>query len=336
MKVLITGAAGFIGNALACRLEADGHEVSAIIRDGLTEAGETQVTYGDLRDLPTIERAMVYFEPDAVFHLAAQAIVPYAKRDPWGTFEDNVRGTYNLLEAFRRHHRPGAVCVVASSDKAYGELTDRDPRLSLGGAGDSLYDERDPLAGRGPYDCSKSCTDLIAQSYAHEYDLRIAVVRAGNVYGPGDTHSTRLVPSIVDDIVMGRPPTIQSDGRPVRDYLYIDDAVEGYLAVSRYLQNEGTLAAFNFSGGEAVSVRQLVALADQAAHEIGLAPNEEPIVLGKRLGEIRFQALNTHLARNLLRWSPKVSLLDGLRRTIRAAAVKVGRISLQSDGIFPL
>lgn len=330
MRVLITGAAGFIGNALACRLVANGHRVTAIIRDGTTEA-DCDVVNGDLRDLPTVERAMVYAEADAVFHLAAQAIVPYARRDPWNTFEDNVRGTYNLLEAFRRHGKAEATCVVASSDKAYGELQGR-----------PLYRETDPLAGRGPYDCSKSCTDLIAQSYAAEYALRIGVVRAGNVYGPGDTHPTRLIPSIVEDIVSGVEPVIQSDGRPIRDFLYIDDAVEGYLAVERYFRGltheqlrhgaePWIHPAFNLSGREPISVLDLVLLADEAAQVVGLAPNEDPVILGKRTGEIAYQALDTHLARTVLKWAPQVTLFEGLQRTIRAEAVRVGRIAPQSD-----
>lgn len=334
MNVLITGATGFIGGHLAQCLASEGHDVTAIVRDGVMDA-EVDVVNGDLRGLSTVERAMVYAEPDAVFHLAAQAIVPHARRDPWGTFEDNVRGTYNLLEAFRRHGRADATCVVASSDKAYGEL-DRGMAALKGTCGNESYDESDPLAGRGPYDCSKSCVDLIAQSYAIEYGLRIAVVRAGNVYGPGDTHSTRVVPSIVEDILAVRPISITSDGRPVRDFLYVSDAVRAYRAVQRYLRDltsdqvlrdaePRVHRAFNFSGGEAVSVMQLADMALVAADQLGLADSGRPVVLGKRTGEIGYQALDTSLARNVLKWTPAVSLLDGLKLTIAHTAA--GRIT---------
>lgn len=327
MRVLLTGAAGFIGTALARRLDAQGHELLCLIRDGNVEVDSCEVVYGDLRDMPTVERAMAYCEPDAVFHLAAQAYVPVAKRDPWGTLEDNVRGTYNLLEAFRRHAFPESTLVAASSDKAYGELGD----------GAAEYRESDPMAGRGPYDCSKSCADLLAQSYALEYGLRIAVVRAGNVYGPGDTHRTRLMPSIVADVLAGADVRIRSDGSPVRDYLYIDDAVEGYAAVERYLRSlthdsllhmlpEAPHRAFNLSGDEPRSVRRVVDEVIQATFELGLAVNGEVVTLGTRRGEISYQSLDTSLARRVLGWKPRVDLREGVMRTVRAAAVEAHRI----------
>lgn len=323
MRVLVTGAAGFIGGALASRLLHDGHLVTALVRDGDPPVG-CRVLRGDLRDLQAIERAVAYHGPEAVFHLAAQAIVPYARRDPWSTMEDNVRGTYNLLEAFRRHSLSDATLVVASSDKAYGDMPAARPGESR------AYRESDPMAGRGPYDASKSCVDLIARSYADECGLRLAVVRCGNVYGPGDVHPTRLVPSVVRDIVDGVDVRITSDGTSVRDYLYVDDAVEAYLAVEGYLRGLSyervvnrepfpPLRAFNFAGGEPTSVRAVVELAlGVAAYELG---QHSPGVTYRnvRTGEIREQVLNWTLASSLLGWTPRVSLREGLRRTIAAA-----------------
>lgn len=323
MRVLLTGGAGFIGGALASRLERDGHRVYATARDGLVEA-DCQVLYGDLRDLAFAERAMAYAYPEAVFHLAAQAYVPIARRDPWGTMEDNVRGTYNLLEAFRRHAAADATLVVASSDKAYGETTLLPCR------------ESDALSGQGPYDVSKACADLLAQAYGREFGLRIGVVRCGNVYGPGDSHPTRLIPSLVEDMLAGIDAVIRSDGTPVRDYLYVDDAVEGYLAVERYLRgldwellaNGGLYArAFNLAGGEAVSVREVAERIEATCGELGLAVNGEIVVCGTRTGEIQNQQLDTSRARALLGWTPAVTLNEGLRRTVRAAAVGHGRLT---------
>lgn len=322
MRVLITGATGFIGGALARRLLHDGHTVTALTRGRVPPEG-CDPAFGDLTDLPSVERAMVRAESEAVFHLAAQAIVPYAKRDPWATFESNVRGTYNLLEAFRRH-APFATCVVASSDKAYGELSLPPSRHGPG------YDEEDAMAGRGPYDCSKSCADLISQSYLIEHGLRIGIVRAGNVYGSGDANPTRIVPSIIRDIVRGVAPRILSDGTPVRDYLHVDDAVEGYLAVQRYVASNRVTPlatrAFNLSGGEPVSVTELVEIAMSEAEDLGLAPNDGPVVLGQRVGEIQHQALNTRLARSELGWSPQVTLRQGIRRLLNHEAIRCGRL----------
>lgn len=336
MRVLVTGAAGFIGGALASRLLRDGHLVTALVRDGDPPVG-CRVLRGDLRDLQAIERAVARHGPEAVFHLAAQAIVPYARRDPWSTMEDNVRGTYNLLEAFRRHSLSGATLVVASSDKSYGDMP------PVGHGESRAYRESDPMAGRGPYDASKSCADLLARSYADEYGLRLAVVRCGNVYGPGDVHPTRLVPSVVRDIVDHVVVHITSDGTPVRDYLYVDDAVEAYLAVEEYLRGLSyeravnrepfpPLRAFNFAGGEPTSVRTVVGLALEVAAELDLPPAHRVVFHDVRRGEIREQVLNWTLASSLLGWMPQVTLRDGLRRTLLAALGRSeGQGSLQGD-----
>lgn len=338
MRVLITGAAGFIGGALASRLLRDGHAVTAFVRDGEPPVG-CRTVWGDLRDLHSIERALVSTEPEAVFHLAAQAYVPVARRDPWSTLEDNVRGTYNLLEGFWRHASGEASLVVASSDKAYGDMPPVGPP---GTYSTRAYRESDPMDGRGPYDASKSCADLIARSYAEQYGLRAAVVRCGNVYGPGDDGPSRLVPSVVADLLRNREVQLTSDGSPVRDYLYVDDAVEAYLAVDAYLRGlplsrvisdtpYPPLRAFNFSGGEAVSVRELVTLASEVALEVGLPPSPGARYQGSRTGEIPAQVLNWSLAANVLHWMPRVTLHEGLRRTLLAGLVPRGQGPLQSE-----
>lgn len=307
MRVLITGTAGFIARHLSEHFYGLGDEVAGINR----HVGDD--FQGDLRDMPFCERVLNRFQPEAVFHLAAQALVPDARRDPWGTFEDNVRGTYNLLEAVARYS-PDAAVVVASSDKAYGEAP-----IGRG------YQEDDPVEGRGAYDCSKACADLIAHSYALERRMRVAVVRAGNVYGPGDDHPSRVIPSLIKDLIAGRRPTIHSDGTPVRDYLFVDDAVEGYAAVMRYLVDlDGDAVfggsfytAFNLAGGEPVSVLELCELLREVSAEVLGEPGGHPVVLAERMGEIAYQELNTDLARLVLDWTPRFSLRRGLRRTFQ-------------------
>lgn len=317
MRVLITGVSGFIASHLALTLADRDHDVVTVARDG---SGDLQ---GDLRDMAFCERAVNRVQPEAVFHLAAQAIVPVARRDPWGTFEDNVRGTYNLLEAVARY-APEASTVVASSDKAYGE----------GEYAAYGYHEDDALVGRGPYDCSKACTDLIAHSYALEGHMRVAVVRAGNVYGPGDRHLTRVIPSLIDGLLVHGQAVIQSDGSPVRDYLYITDAVEGYCRVLDYITSRSFLelsegsfhTAFNLAGGEPVSVLRLCGLITEAVGEVVGSEEvfEDPMVLGNRVGEISYQHLNTDLARRVLGWQPQVDLRAGLLRTVMARASELG------------
>lgn len=328
---VITGATGFIGGVLAERLMSGGNEVVALCRDGDPPAG-CKVIRGDIEDLRTCERAINEYQPDGVFHLAAQAIVGHAKRDPFSTMETNVRGTYNMLEAFRRHRKGGSKMVLASSDKAYGELPD----------GAQAYDEDMPLEGRGPYDVSKSCTDLIAQSYGWTYSLPIAVIRAGNVYGAGDCDLTRIVPSLVNDLVNGRQLTINSDGSPIRDYIHVDDIAKGYeLAYQKHIVNGPR--AYNLSGQNPMSVLEvaefIVDVAKTLARSSGYYvegsryhhsmdqyfKNRETLgessikILGTRNGEIQTQILNPKRAKMELGWEATIDMRWGIRTTINWA-----------------
>lgn len=314
MRVLLTGASGFVGSHLGYRLAKAGHDVTCFIHDEEILIGKSYVR-GSLESLADCERAIVRHRPDVIYHLGAQAIVPHAKLDPFGTLETNVRGTYNLLEAFRRHDDRSGTFIMASSDKAYGELPE-------GG-----YREGDPLRGEGPYDVSKSCADLIAQSYAKTYGLRVGIVRAGNIYGPGDPDPTRLIPSIIRDLRSRRRVQIMSDGTPVRDFLWIGDVVQAYVQLEEYVRGPGgqVPVAANFSGGEPISVLDLAnnmidlyqsMLASAWAREVDFTPE----ILGKRTGEIRRQVLDCSFARNVIGWKPQVGLLQGLIKTFNDEA----------------
>lgn len=332
---VITGATGFIGGHLANDLlkewDPNGyshHRVVTLVRDGDPPIG-SEIVRGELEDLRTCERLIAEYEPDGVFHLAAQAIVGVGNRDPLGTLESNVRGTYNLLEAFRRHRKSDAKMVVASSDKAYGELPeDRDS-----------YDEWMPLEGRGIYDVSKTCTDLITQSYGLTYSLPIAIIRAGNVYGPGDDEPSRIIPSLCQDVLNRRPLTIRSDGTPIREYLHVRDVVLGYRAAYEH-HDPKTVQAYNLGTGDARSVRNMaeVFLAmlkrvakepysysgypsqlsyDVASYLDRFQKLDEPIiqVLGTRTGEIQKQVLDPTKAKLMLKWEATKDITYGLQET---------------------
>jgi CDP-glucose 4,6-dehydratase len=237
---------------------------------------------------------------DTVFHLAAQTIVGIANQNPLSTFESNIRGTWNLLEAARRSPRVKAV-VVASSDKAYGDQE----KLP--------YHEETPLQGRHPYDVSKSCADLIALAYATTFGMNVCVTRCGNFYGGGDLNFNRLVPQTIRSVLRGQRPLIRSDGRPVRDYFYIQDGAEAYLLLAekmRRLKIAGE--AFNFSNQIQVSVLELVRLI------LRLMGREElkPRVLNQAGNEILHQYLSAKKARRVLGWRPRYTLEQGLGETI--------------------
>jgi CDP-glucose 4,6-dehydratase len=289
-------------------LKEAGADVVCLIRDWvpqceLVRSGgieRVNVVRGDVRDRDLVERTIGEYETDTVIHLAAQTIVGIANRNPISTFESNIQGTWNLLEACRRS--PGVKSiVVASSDKAYGDQE----KLP--------YDEDTPLEGRHPYDVSKSCADLIAQAYAKSYGLPVAVTRCGNFYGGGDLNWNRLVPGTIRSAVRGERPVIRSDGQYVRDYFYVEDGAAAYmlLAEQLYARPELRGAAFNFSNEIQVTVLELV------QRILGCMKSTlEPEVRNEANNEIRHQYLSAERARQMLHWSPLFALDEGLERTV--------------------
>jgi CDP-glucose 4,6-dehydratase len=310
--VLVTGAQGFVGSWLAERLlgagatvvvpRRDVHPDSRFVREGIDERCHT--VQADLDDYDALLRVINEHEAAAVFHLAAQTIVGTANRSPLSTFEANVRGTYNLLEACRSAGVVGTPVeriVVASSDKAYG-------------AHEQLpYTEDAALIPVYPYDVSKACADLIARSYARAFDLPVAVSRLANVYGGGDVNWSRLVPETARALARGERPVIRSDGSPERDYLYVADAVDAYLAIAASLDREELRGrAWNAGNGQPVSVRELVGkLVEISGRDI------EPEIEGSGVppGEIDRQYLDSTAISSELGWSPRYDLDEGLRET---------------------
>lgn len=304
---LVTGATGFLGGSLVAELLDQGAQVVALVRDMVPQsrfaatdlAKRAKIVRGALEDYAVIERALNEYAVDTVFHLGAQAIVGVANRNPLSTFEANIKGTWVLLEACRRVATIERI-VVASSDKAYGD------HAAL------PYHEDFPLQGRHPYDVSKSCADLIALSYAKTYSLPVAITRCGNLFGPGDLNINRIVPGTCLAAIDGARPVIRSDGSPVRDYVYVEDIVEGYLRVAEHLGDEGVVGrAFNFGTGEPVSVLDLTRRTLAAAGRADL----EPEVRNHAHGEIQAQYLSSALAAEKLGWRPGAGLDQRLSQT---------------------
>ena len=310
--VLVTGAQGFVGAWLAERLLDAGATVVALRRDVEPESrfhtdgiGERCViAQADLLDYHTLVRVINEHSVGAVFHLAAQTIVGTANRSPLSTFETNVRGTYLLLEACRAVGvvgDPVERVVVASSDKAYGDHEELP------------YHEDFPLQPRYPYDTSKACTDLIARSYAHTYGMPVAVTRLANVYGGGDVHWSRIVPDTARALVAGERPVIRSDGTPERDYLYVEDAVDAYLAVAASLEDAQMRGrAWNAGWGEPLAVREIV---DRLIAVSGVEVEPDVQGEGTRHGEIDRQYLDSTAIREELGWRPTRTLDEGLAAT---------------------
>jgi CDP-glucose 4,6-dehydratase len=306
--VFVTGASGLLGSWLVRRLQRAGADVVCVVRDWVPQSelvrggllDNVKVVCGDVRDQPTVERALGEYEIDTVIHLAAQTIVGIANRNPVSTFESNVAGTWTLLEACRRSPKINSV-VVASSDKAYGEHEQLP------------YNEDAPLVGRHPYDVSKSCADLIAQAYAATYDLPVAITRCGNLYGGGDLNWNRIVPGTIRSVLRGQQPVVRSDGQFVRDYFYVEDGAAANMSLAERLASDASLKghAFNFSNETQVTVRELVERILKS-----MDSDLEPEVRNEAVNEIRRQYLSAEKARTVLDWRPLFTLDEGLRATI--------------------
>lgn len=310
-RVLVTGCTGFIGGWLTKRLVDEGATVVGLVWDA--EDAEPDATFyslgldrrvtcttGDVRDLLLLENVLSDNCVDTAFHLAAQAIVTKANVSPLETFETNASGTWVLLEAIRRVGSLKRI-VVASSDKVYGDQEDLP------------YRENSPLLAANPYDVSKACADLIAQSYAATFHLPIGIVRCGNIYGGGDLNFDRLIPGTVRAAFNNEAPIIRSDGTYTRDYLYVSDAVDGYVRVAEALDEERFHGeAFNLGNERPFTVLQVVAeiLDSMACRHL------TPIIQGCAVAEIRHQYLSATKAREQLGWSSVYSLKEGLCETI--------------------
>jgi CDP-glucose 4,6-dehydratase len=312
--VLVTGGHGFAASWLVRALLQRADRVRVLDRPAprLTDVGtprpsalgllgidgEVEVFEADLRDPDGISRAVA--GTDSVFHLAAQTIVGSARASPRETFEVNVGGTWNVMEACREHE-VGRV-VFASSDKAYG-TSDELP-----------YREDFPLRAVHTYDASKAAADVLARSYWPSYGVPVAVTRFANLYGGADLNFSRLIPEAVSAVLDGRRPVLRSDGTPQRDFLYVEDAARAYLSIEAALESGGASGeAFNAGGERPYSVAEVLRMLAEVAGT-GLEPDIRG--QGNPKGEIDRQYVDSSKIHELTGWRPQVDLREGLGRTI--------------------
>ena len=306
-NIFITGATGFLGSWLTKYLLEENSNITALVRDWVPKSklisddsiNKINIVRGNIEDYLLLERIINEYEIHAVFHIAAQTIVGIANNNPLSTFESNIKGTWNILEACRKATTVKKV-VVASSDKAYG-----DQEILP-------YSESTPLVGRHPYDVSKSCADLICRSYYETYKLPVCVTRCGNFYGGGDLNFNRIIPGTIRSILNNDPPVIRSDGSFIRDYFYIEDAVLAYLLLAEKMDDKSIHGeAFNFSNEIQITVLDLVNKIIDL-----MDSNLTPVILNKATNEIRHQYLSAKKAKDLLGWKSEYDLNIGLQKTI--------------------
>lgn len=306
--VFVTGCTGLLGSWLTAELIHKGANVLGLIHSDPTHSllaymGTIQridTIQGDIRDFDLIAKILVENPVDIIFHLAAQTQVGVANRDPITTFDTNIKGTWTLLEIARCQPKPPGL-IIASSAKVYGEQSELP------------YSEDTPLLGQQPYDVSKACADLITRTYAHSYNLPVAIARCANLYGGGDLNWRRIVPGTIRSTLQGERPIVRSDGTAKRNYIYVQDAVRGYLTLAQNLHRPDVCGeAFNFGVEAATTVLDMI-------HTIiRLSPQShlQPIILNEAQNEVQEQHLCSRKARQILDWQTRYSLEDGLRETI--------------------
>jgi len=307
-KVLITGFEGFLGSNLTKALFSSGARIFGL--DIKVRRKETILTEPDYKKISVIKGSVANYKLvqgiinknkiNVVFHLAAEAIVCRCNDNPLNAFSSNIEGTWNILEACRNSRNIQSI-IIASSDKAYGSHK----KLP--------YYEDAPLQGNHPYDVSKSCADLIAYTYAHTYNLPVAVTRCGNIYGPGDFNFSRLIPDAMRCMSKGTTLQVRSDGKFIRDYVYIDDIVGGYLRIAELLKKKGLSGeSFNLSNECPLTVIELL----QKITKLNLCGSKLSYkVLDVVKYEIKKQYLSSAKARRVLGWKPAYSLCSGLKKT---------------------
>jgi CDP-glucose 4,6-dehydratase len=307
-RALVTGATGLVGGWLVRDLLAKGADVVALARDWdpqseLIRSGDVNrvtVVNGVVEDLGTVLRALNHHGCDTVFHLAAQTQVGAAWRDPYETFESNVRGSYTVLEACRRLGDQVRRIVVASSDKAYGD------------SNALPYTEATRLDAKYPYDVSKLCTDYLTRSYVVTYGLPATIARCGNIYGGGDLNWDRIVPGTIRWLLAGERPIIRSDGRLTRDYVYVKEVVSAYVLLAEQVDRpEVRGEAFNFSAEKPLSVLEIVAAVSRV-----MGSTLTPDVRNVARAEIRDQYLDSTRANNVLGWRATWALDAALAETV--------------------
>ena len=308
-SVFITGCTGLLGSWLTEALVQAGSNVVGLIRDAVPDSRlissqvvqQINVVSGQVEDYPLVERILNEYQVQTVFHLAAQTIVGIANQNPLSTFETNIRGTWNVLEACRRTSWVKEV-VVASSDKAYGEHQHLP------------YDETAALQGMHPYDVSKTCADLLAQAYHKTYGLPVSITRFGNLFGPGDTNFNRLIPGTIRSVIRNEAPVIRSSGQFSRDYVYVEDAAHAYMLVAEKIAGDLSVQgnAFNFSYESPLTALDVVEKITACMERTDL----KPLIQNATQNEIPHQYLSAQKARSVLGWQAKFDFDDGLRRTI--------------------
>lgn len=305
-NVFITGGTGFVGSHLTELLVSKGANVFVLWRSIDPKAyffskklnEKSVMVSGDLRDFSRIREILAKYEIEVIYHVGAQPLVQTAYIEPYETLMSNIKGTINVLESARMYGKAKSI-IVASSDKAYG-ISEELP-----------YHEEIKLEGKFPYDVSKSCADLISRMYSTTYGLPVVVTRFGNIYGAGDVNFSRIIPETIKSLIKNESLNIRSDGKMIREYIYVKDVVLGYLTLAENINNVRG-EAFNFSSSDKFSVLEV---AQKIAQILGKELKYK--ILNQAKYEIPEQSLSYEKINKALGWKPVYSFEEGIKESFK-------------------
>ncbi len=327
-NILVTGGTGFVGSHLAEELINEKSKIFVLdINDSrrsyfFTEKLDKKCSFIKMNicNYKQLTELIKKYRVEFIFHLAAQALVDVAYKDPKGTLKNNIISTINVLEIARLNKNIKGV-IVASSDKAYGKILPphiKPTRFERGRwDGTRLkenrikYKESDPLAGDHPYETSKSATDLIATTYFKSYQTPVVVTRFGNIYGEGDLNFSRIIPGIMESLVSRSTLYVRSNGRYIRDYLYVKDVVKGYLLLAKNIEKI-VGEVYNFGSNETLSVLQLIKLIEKTLNK-----KIKYKILNTAKNEIPYQSLDWSKIKKTLGWQPQYSVEKTIEKIFR-------------------
>mgnify|MGYP001225945202 FL=1 len=306
---LVTGCYGFVAQHLIHNLLLNNNRVIGIYNKkyqlkifnnkNYINQKKLIVKKVDIRDKKALTILFKKYKFDYCYHLAAISQVLTSNQSPEETYEINVFGTINLLESAKLY-RPKIKFIFSSSDKAYGSSK----KLP--------YKEDFPLNGLNPYDASKASADIISRSYAKAFNLQVCVTRFVNIYGPGDVNWDRIIPGTIKSLINNKKPILRSNGKFLRDYLFIDDVINGYIMLGKAMQNKKVKGiAINFGSGKPITVLNLV----KKMLKINNNNSKFYIIKNKVKNEIKDQYSGYQLAKETIHWKPKISLEEGLVKT---------------------